>query len=251
MGADSALDGALAAARRGWHVFPVGGWREPKAPRPGWRWAERNTTDPATIRAWMGSSTAYGVACGRSRLVIIDLDMPGGDTAFGALCQAHQAPWPVTYTVLTPSGGRHLYFRASPDRQITNSAGRLAPRVDVRANGGYVVGAGSVIAGNGEYRVAGSVRALAPLPGWLAPLCTRPEPRPRDPAEPAGRIEHLAAWVAGQPHGNRNNALFWAACRAVEEGHDPWPLVGAAVDAGHDEARARRTVASAVRGGAR
>jgi hypothetical protein len=62
----------------------------------------------------------------------------------------------------------------------------------------------------------------------------------------SGRIEHLAAWVAAQPHGNHNSGLFWAACRAVDDGLDPWPLVDAAVQAGHSQARARRTVASAL-----
>ena len=38
----------------------------------------------------------------------------------------------------TESGGLHVYFRY-PDRDVRNSAGRIAPGLDVRANGGYVI----------------------------------------------------------------------------------------------------------------
>jgi hypothetical protein len=56
----------------------------------------------------------------------------------------------------------------------------------------------------------------------------------------------LAAHVARQLEGNRDNALFWAACRAAEAGTpDLTPLVDAAVSAGLPEVQARRTVRSA------
>jgi hypothetical protein len=50
--------------------------------------------------------------------------------------------------------------------------------------------------------------------------------------------------------GNRNHALFWAACRAVEGGADPAvfvDLVQAAVSVGLAEVEAQRTVQSAMR----
>jgi hypothetical protein len=56
----------------------------------------------------------------------------------------------------------------------------------------------------------------------------------------------LAAHVARQVEGNRNNALFWAACRAAEAGaRDLTPLLDAAVSAGLPERQARRTIRSA------
>jgi hypothetical protein len=64
---------------------------------------------------------------------------------------------------------------------------------------------------------------------------------------------HLAAWVAAQPKGNRNDGLFWAASRAAEAG-DPAALeaIGrAARSAGLDEREIERTIRSAQRGAAR
>jgi hypothetical protein len=50
--------------------------------------------------------------------------------------------------------------------------------------------------------------------------------------------------------GNRNNVLYWAACRAAEDGlidQIEDELIAAAVSAGENETKARRTVASARR----
>src|SRR5262249_14509867 len=35
-----------------------------------------------------------------------------------------------------------------------------------------------------------------------------------------GDLSHLAAWVGQQQQGNRNDGLFWAACRAAEAGDE-------------------------------
>jgi len=262
------LSGALLAARRGWPVFPVGGPNGPKAPRPGWSWPTRNTTDSATVRRWLAEATAYGIACGPARLVVIDLDVAKdgsgerGETALAALCAAHGGPWPVTYTVATPSGGLHLYFRASPEQKITNSRGSLPPRIDVRGVGGFVVGAGSVIPA-GEYRVAGSVLALASLPGWLARLIAE---RPTgDTPQVTGAViapdayaqaalDGEAALVAAAPEGTRNDQLSRSAYyvarfpnRELPAGSILAVLGAAARQAGLREPEIGRTIRSALR----
>src|SRR3984957_15999351 len=180
---------ALGAADAGGHVFPCA----PGSKRPALRqnWQDLATTDQGRIRAWWARQPYnVGIACGPSGLVVIDLDVareqPGGSDgsrssgrpgldgpASGAdalerLCQAHGQRYPAgTYTVDTPSGGSHLYFTA-PDTPVRNSAGRLGPLIDVRADGGYVVGDGSLIDGR-RYAARGDFLPLAlPLPAWLA-----------------------------------------------------------------------------------
>lgn len=73
-----------------------------------------------------------GVVCGPvSGLFVLDDD--GGLAASGY-------PEPVTWTVRTPRGGRHYYFKWTPelDGKITTKVG-LLDKVDVRGQGGYVV----------------------------------------------------------------------------------------------------------------
>lgn len=63
--------------------------------------------------------------------------------------------------------------------------------------------------------------------------------------QPQG-IDGLAAFVASRKPGDRHKGLFWAACRAAEDGLDPAPLAAAAEKAGLDPGQAERTTAAAA-----
>jgi hypothetical protein len=226
---DDLLQAALAAADRGWHVFPCA----PGAKHPALRgnWQDHATTDEAQIRAWWTARPFnIGLSCGPSRLVVIDLDaskapgQPGGPANFTALCAADGEPVPKeTRTIATPSGGFHLYFTA-PAEPISNSAGRLAKLADIRADGGYIVAAGSRIRDR-LYRVCRDA-PVAPLPGWLTQKLKRPSPVMLRPPAPAlapgsappgsgwawsafrGEITQLSAATDGHRHDTLNRAAF-------------------------------------------
>ncbi|NUT45758.1 MAG: bifunctional DNA primase/polymerase, partial [Saccharothrix sp.] len=142
---------ALAAAARGWPVVPL----RPHDKVPALRgWADEATLDRDRIRRWW-SRRPYnvGIPCGPAGLLVVDLDVPHGREAFARRAWQHGDEDPRdTYTVATPSGGEHRYFQA-PDVPLGNTAGRIAPHVDTRGVGGYVVAAGSLV-GRGRYRVA-------------------------------------------------------------------------------------------------
>ncbi|MEU5272790.1 bifunctional DNA primase/polymerase [Streptomyces hygroscopicus] len=192
------LRAALDAAERGWHVFPLRpGTKRPalhgetSCPRTGpcaaghRKWEQRATTDPDRIRAaWSRAPYNVGIATGPSGLVVVDLDMPKdksssdapcGATTFAALCERAGHPVPTTYRTRTASGGAHLYFTAPDGVRLTNTAGSIAPLVDTRARGGYVVAAGSITPAGPYEALCGSV--AAPLPSWLQTIL-RPAPKP-------------------------------------------------------------------------
>jgi hypothetical protein len=64
-------------------------------------------------------------------------------------------------------------------------------------------------------------------------------------------IDHLAVFLAGKTKPGRNQALFWAACRAVENGASEAELHelyrNMQFGDGFDERQAARTVADAFR----
>ncbi|GAB3646000.1 bifunctional DNA primase/polymerase [Glycomyces tarimensis] len=240
------LHAALAAADRGWPVFPL----VPGGKRPAIKnWEHRATTDTARIeRCWRAGAWNIGLACGPASLVVVDLDRPkgsqqrynadgsiytgavgydqiaaeaGGETGFGE-----------TFTVATPSGGWHLYF-AHPAgvAPLRSTAGALAYLVDTRSHGGYVLAPGSVVDGK-PYAVTCPADP-APLPAWLAERLTPAPQRPHTatgtptPAQArlrraqrrSARLErYLAAAidretrdVAATGEGGRNQRLYCAA----------------------------------------
>ena len=234
---------ALIYATQGWPVFPLLPGAKTPATRHGFHEAE---TDPGFIRLWWADGTPWniGIATGPAGLVVIDAD-PGG--SIRSMCASRELP--PTFAVCTPRGGLHLYYRALPGCPVRNSAGRLAPHIDVRAEGGYVAGAGSVV--DGRSYTVGHLADPVPLPGWLAEAAAEPlEPR-RVPSRAGGRgtVAGLIRFVSRLPEGRRNTGLYWACRRAIDMNRaDGIPLLVTAVTrTGLDTDEAWRTAASAER----
>ncbi|NJA56508.1 bifunctional DNA primase/polymerase, partial [Streptomyces sp. NEAU-H3] len=117
-------------------------------------------------------SSGYGIACGLApyHLIGLDLDTKHGADPLRALAllgARHGFVLPATVRVATPSGGAHLWLSAPAGLTVRNSASRLAPGIDVRGTGGYLVGPGSRTT-RGVYRF---------LPG-APPGPPRPAPAP-------------------------------------------------------------------------
>lgn len=137
------------------------------------------------MRCWSHKPYNIGLATGPAGLVVVDLDMPkadssrdapGGADNLLALCERAAQAVPATLTVRTPSGGTHLYFTAPDGIRLGNTAGKLAPLIDTRAHGGYVVAPGSTTAA-GTYQITDD-SPPAELPAWLLALL-QPSAAPR------------------------------------------------------------------------
>ena len=106
----------------------------------------------------------YGIATGhRSGFFVVDLDVrpeKNGLEAFRKL-----GACPPTYAIQTPTGGLHLYF-SLPGFPVRTSGNELAPGIDIRGEGGYVVGQDSPHKNGGYYKVAADL-PIAPAPEWL------------------------------------------------------------------------------------
>ncbi|ELP67358.1 bifunctional DNA primase/polymerase, N-terminal domain protein [Streptomyces turgidiscabies Car8] len=278
------MKAALDAAERDWPVHPLRPGAKPPAlhgeaacRRTGEcvsghrKWEQRATTDPDRIRAaWALRPYNVGIATGPSGLVVVDLDMPkpeddadtpDGETSFQALCERAGHPVPTTLTVRTPSGGQHLYFTTPPGIQLPSTKGTLAPKIDTRAWGGYVVAAGSLTPAGPYEALSGSV--AAPVPGWLLSILTPAPKPPQTPSGPvttqSGRYADMALGkearnVAGAQPGQREATLFRAARalgRFVAWGDLPRSVVEQALQeagegAGLTAAECRSTLRSAL-----
>lgn len=271
-----ALAHALSAAERGLAVIPLSRTKLPALrsphrddPDPGRCHGECGrlghgvydaSTDPARIRELFAAApwaTGYGIACGLPphHLIGVDLDTKSDTDSSAALRELalrHLFTIPDTVVVLTPSGGRHLWLSGPPDVVIPNSAGRLAPGIDIRGAGGYLVGPGSRTE-HGVYGTAPGTAHLAPAacpPSLLRLLLPPPRRYGVTPTSVGDHGQGLVQFVLAAHEGQRNTRLFWAACRAYEDGIGPAlvdPLVEAALNTGLTERAARATIASAAR----
>lgn len=180
-------------AARGLAVFPLG----PGSKKPAIEdWPHAATTDRDQITRWWAEAPYnIGVATGPSNLLVIDLDQPKhtservpepwngrgapcGRDVLDLLADDAGQRLPRTWTVTTPSGGQHLYYRQPDAAQLGNTAAKLGWRIDTRGHGGYVVGAGSVTRGQ-LYRADLTRR---PQSSAVTGSSTRSQPVPRHPS---------------------------------------------------------------------
>ena len=203
---------------RGWSIIPIRAGDK----RPLVRWEEFQHRHPseAEARGWLRqwAEAGIGVVTGAiSGLVVVDVDAGhGGNESLEQLEREH-GPMPTTVKCGTGGGGRHFYF-AHPGGVVRNKIG-LAPGVDIRADGGYVVAPPSLHASGLRYVwVEGRTpesSAIAPLPDWIL----------REAVEETTRRGHpIAYWrrlvCEGVPVGERNNTIASLAGHLLRHGVD-------------------------------
>ena len=164
------LSHALAYASRGWPVFPCRPrGKEPLTPR-GFKDA---TTDPATIRRWWARwpDANIGVPTGQGTFIVLDVDpRNGGDQSLFALVSQY-GDLPEGPTARTGGGGTHSFFQPPP---FPLRCRTLAPGVDLKADGGYVIMPPSIHPSGARYEWQPGAHPeeipLPPLPEWLCRL---------------------------------------------------------------------------------
>ena len=157
----SMLEAALRYAALGYPVFPcVRGEKRPLTPNG----LLDATTDPQQIRRWWTARPAANLAIRTDGLLVVDVD----DAAPAGFEQ--RPGFDAAPLARTPRGGRHYIFRQPDGTTLHNSQGRLAPHVDTRATGGYILVAPSVVGGRSyrwERGLAAGPSALPEPPAWL------------------------------------------------------------------------------------
>ncbi|QBS38740.1 DNA primase (plasmid) [Thermaerobacter sp. FW80] len=232
------------AERLGWAVFPVHSIRggrctcgNPSCDSPGKHPVARlaphgvkdATKDPDIIRRWWTRAPWANVAVATgaaSGFIVLDVDGEAGEDSLEALVAEH-GPLPDTVEGLTGGGGRHLLFR-HPGRPVGNKVG-LAPGLDVRGDGGYIVVPPSVHASGRRYEWEVSSRPdehePAEAPGWLLDLLTKAAAPAGEPGRPDWR-RRLAERVK---EGERNDTLARAVGGWLRAGMDPKTVLDAAL----------------------
>lgn len=108
-----------------------------------------NGEDKAEVKKWVAEGGNYGILTGKiSGIAVIDIDTHNGVSGADNLkefCEAYDIQLPDTKTVMTPSGGLHMYYKLPEkynDVQFIQNHKELEG-VDFQTHGRYVVGWGS------------------------------------------------------------------------------------------------------------
>ena len=157
---------ALALARRGFRVFPLRPNRKAPVFKGGFY---LGTTDVAQIIEWwtLKPNANIGIRTGAG-LLLIDLDRKNGLDGVERLEELDMLYGPVPWDSLgaeTASGGRHIFVSYDPSLFVGCSTSKLAPGIDIKADGGLAVGVGSRI--NEKPYVATGGPDILPCPEWL------------------------------------------------------------------------------------
>jgi hypothetical protein len=173
---------------------------------------------------WAGWPDAnVGIAAGAvSGIVVLDVDVAkDGLTSLEAMVRRY-GPLPATWRCRTGGGGEHWWFR-HPGGKVANSRSGIAPGIDVRGDGGYVVAPPSQHAsGNGYGWLPEGHPASCELawpPDWLVARLATTGARTRTPI--------LTETVR---EGARNDTLMRFGCAMRRHGADESTILGALVN---------------------
>lgn len=175
------------------------------------------TRSENAIRQWWGVENPHGnigLNCGASGIALVDTDIKHPKGKYGdqsiARLEAEHGAFPVGPRARTATGGWHWLF-ALPEglrssTGYTDDKGRghgLADHVDIKATGGLMVAAPSIIYDKTTGRVTGQYvwendgqQPLPPLPGWVVPEIKRRE----TPVRPAPPTPSAFARAEAAPH---------------------------------------------------
>ncbi len=253
-------EGAARFADAGVSIFPCKAAEKRPLTQHGFHDA---TSDVEQITQWWARwpEANIGMPTGsRSGLEVVDIDVHGRVRGFGPFELARREGLVDRWQVLvkTASGGMHAYYPADPQRlQPSWQAARCG--IDFRGEGGYVVVPPSRVMFEGNrssYELIGVGRAGAvPIDAVALRQFLNPKPAPLTIATPnaprAVDTDRIAAWLATRVEGERNAALYWAACRLAENGvpdvNARAVLGPAAAHVGLREAEILTTIRSAYR----
>lgn len=245
-------DWARLYSRAGWRSFPV----TPGSKTPLFKgWQADATTDPALIaQYWRNDERNLGLVCGEA-FDAWDIEVAHIE-AFSAYIGRHGA-LPEAPIAQTGRGGIHILTKPTGvdgTRYLYLDGTHIG---ELKSRGGFIVAAPSETEAQYVWVNLPERLAVPEAPGWLLALLERPEKlrktlptRPTSPDDVVAVLGRLAGSVTHAGEGRRNNYLYWAVRRAIEEGV-PAPeavrvLHAAGIEAGLTEHETTRTIESAM-----
>lgn len=204
-GIDGIPSQTLQMLKRGMRLFPV----RPKEKKPLInKWQQRATTNREQIDQWAREHAGcnWGIATGReSGVFVVDVDGEDGNATLQKWQREHGDRWAQTLTVSTGKGF-HLFYRFPEEAEIRNSAKLVAPGIDIRGEGGYVVAPGSVHPSGSVYNIKWDL-PIAEAEQWILDLILSRRPKGQAEASGSALVVVADSSQAEASKGIRNSTL--------------------------------------------
>jgi hypothetical protein len=241
---------ALLYAKAGWRSFPV--WPGEKRPiYAGWQ-SGASTDREMLTRYFSDTDRNIGVVTGEV-FEAWDIEAPHVEAFFAFI--AKHGTLPESPLATTGRGGIHVLMTpiVGHTRKLYLDGTHIG---EIKSTGGFIVVAPSETEAQYHWRYLPERLAVQAPPDWLQGLLERPQGTKRLPApmstpdDVVTVLGRLAGSVEHAPEGTRNNYLYWAMRRAVEEGvpvrHAAKVLHGAGIEAGLPLDEVETTIRSAL-----
>lgn len=189
----SMRDHAIGLARKGFRVFKLR--LDSKKPEVE-AFPDQASSDPAVVaEMWScpvtGEPLHNNIGISTDDLLVIDVDVKNGKQGAESLetlidCFGLNIK---TRTALTPSGGRHLYYRLPAGSLVRGDlTGKLGHGIDVRSYHNFVVAPGSTLP-EGVYVWDDENVSVDDAPGWVVGVLGAAIPRKLGPESPSALVE--------------------------------------------------------------
>lgn len=200
------------ASDLGWKIHPL--QRGGKVPLGKWR--ETASSDPDVLKDLFRGDPSYnyGIVTGPESCIVLDVDVKNGQPGLESLSTIFTEEEIADMVICdTPSGGLHLYFSSHDSDGLRNRAGFM-PGLDLRGEGGYIVGPGSrTLEGEYKLRLGCDLHNLPMIPDKLRLQLIAPK---RDAFKSAMMVLTDESSVIQE--GGRNETLFRVACVSRDSG---------------------------------
>ncbi|QDV53718.1 bifunctional DNA primase/polymerase [Gimesia fumaroli] len=195
------LQAALEYAGLGYAVFPLVPGDSKPLTKHGCLDA---TTDEDQIIEWWTQRPFANIGISTEGLVVVDIDGESNEWLNNSEIMESLTG---TAASKTPRGGRHFIFRQPSEGEFRNTASKLAPKVDTRADGGYIVAPPSIREDGAyqwleTYELDEPKESLPVIPRWIVTKLQE------------ATSERLNLGGDGEPikHGKQHDTLFRFGC---------------------------------------
>lgn len=180
-----------------------------------------------------------------NNIFVVDVDGKSGAQSITALENAYGK---LNAPTVSTGKGKHLYFKMPEDIAINCSVRTVAPGIDIRGNGGYVVAPPSIHSNGNRYQWENFdfSQGFPTAPEWLINLITNPT---------ESNFKDLLEEIATASEGMRNTTLLGNAIKICNSANKQFldiesvknDIIDAGIASGLSRAESGRTVNNAMR----